>query len=41
MISGNLAEVFQNIKEISSERTDFGTALLPYVLSSGVTISGK
>ena len=41
MISGNLADVFRNIKEISAERTDFGRALLPYVLSSGVTVSGK
>ncbi|NLY54317.1 MAG: TldD/PmbA family protein [Firmicutes bacterium] len=41
MVSGNLAEVFKNIKDVSAERTDFGMALLPYVLSSGVTISGK
>lgn len=41
MISGNLAEVFKNVKEISAERINYGMALLPYVLSSGVTISGK
>lgn len=41
MISGNLADMFKNIKEISAERIDYGMALLPYVLSSGVTISGK
>ncbi|NLW16942.1 MAG: TldD/PmbA family protein [Firmicutes bacterium] len=41
MVSGNLAEVFRNVKEISAERIDYGMALLPYVLSSGVTISGK
>lgn len=41
MISGNLAEVFRNIKEISAERIDFGMGLIPYMLTSGVTISGK
>lgn len=41
MISGNLAEVLKNIKEISVERIDYGMGLLPYVLASGVTISGK
>ena len=41
MVSGNLLEMFNSIKAISSEQVDFGTALLPYVLSSGVTISGK
>ncbi|MGI6358437.1 MAG: TldD/PmbA family protein [Bacillota bacterium] len=41
MLSGNLAELFRNIKEISSEVVDFGFAILPYVQSSGVTISGK
>ena len=41
MVSGNLAEVFQNIKEISSERIDNGLALLPYLLTTGVNVSGK
>lgn len=41
MISGNLVEVFKNIQEISSERVDFGNGLIPYVLTTGVTVSGK
>lgn len=41
MIAGNLLEVFQNIKDISRERIDFGTAILPWICSTGVTISGK
>lgn len=41
MISGNLAELFKNIKEISSERIDFGFAILPYLQAGEVTISGK
>ncbi len=41
MISGNLLELFKNIKEISSERIDFGFSILPYVQAGGVTISGK
>ena len=41
MISGNLAELFANVKAVSTERIDFGTAILPYVRASGVTISGK
>ncbi len=41
MISGNLVELFRNITEISRERVDFGFALLPWIASTGVTISGK
>jgi len=41
MISGNLAELFLNIKEISRERVDFGSAILPYIHATGITISGK
>lgn len=41
MIAGNLAEIFRNIKDISSERVDFGSAILPYIHTGGVTISGK
>lgn len=41
MIAGNLAEVFRNVKEISSERIDFGSGLIPYLLTTGVTVSGK
>ena len=41
MISGNLLELFKNIEAISQERIDFGSAILPYIHASGVTISGK
>jgi PmbA protein len=41
MISGNLYDLLMNIKDISRERIDFGSAILPWLCSSGVTISGK
>lgn len=41
MIAGNMAEMFANIKEISAERIDYGAGLIPYMLSTGVTVSGK
>jgi len=41
MLSGNLAELFANVKDVSAERIDFGAAILPYVHASGVTVSGK
>jgi PmbA protein len=41
MISGNLVELFQNITEISQECVNFGFAILPWIASTGVTISGK
>lgn len=41
MISGNLNEVFLNIKDISTERVNFGSAILPWITASGITISGK
>jgi PmbA protein len=41
MVSGNLADLFKNIVEISKERINFGTSIYPYIHTSGVTISGK
>lgn len=41
MITGNLLELMANIKDISMERVDFGSAILPWICMSGVTISGK
>jgi PmbA protein len=41
MVSGNLAELFSSIRAISRERINFGTSLLPWIASQGVTISGK
>lgn len=41
MISGNLYDMFNNIIDISSDRIDFGGAILPWIAASGITISGK
>ncbi len=41
MISGNLTELFMNIKSISKERVNYGDKILPWLLTSGITISGK
>jgi len=41
MISGNLAEMLNQIKNISKERIDFGSAIFPWVQCSNLTISGK
>jgi PmbA protein len=41
MISGNLVALLRSIEAISRERVDFGTSLLPWIQSGGITISGK
>ena len=41
MISGNIADLFQNIKNISKERNDFGSDLVPWIQVRGITVSGK
>ncbi len=41
MVSGNLIDVFREIGGISQERVDLGTAIMPWICSKGVTISGK
>jgi PmbA protein len=41
MVSGNVWDVFKNVRGISEERINYGSALLPWVLTSGLTISGK
>jgi len=41
MIMGNLYDIFKNVKMISKERINSGNAIMPWVLSTGVTISGK
>ena len=41
MISGNMADLLMDVTAVSSERTDFGFSILPYVAASGVTVSGK
>ncbi|WBW98992.1 TldD/PmbA family protein [Oceanirhabdus sp. W0125-5] len=41
MVSGNLYDLFNDIVDISSERVNFGSSILPWVQAKGVTISGK
>jgi PmbA protein len=41
MVSGNLADVFRNIKAISKERINFGSGIFPWLMTGGFTISGR
>jgi len=41
MLSGNLVGLLKKIRFISRERTDFGTAIFPWVQVRDITISGK
>ncbi len=41
MISGNIPEMFLNIKGVSRERVDFGSSIFPWVSFAGINISGK
>ncbi|HUW71407.1 MAG TPA: metallopeptidase TldD-related protein [bacterium] len=41
MIAGNIASLFQSVRAISSERVNYGSAIMPWILSGGVSISGK
>ncbi len=41
MLAGNLFELIKNITEISKERIDSGSSIVPWVKVSGITISGK
>ena len=39
MISGNIAQMFLNIRNISHEKVDFGDCILPWITFDGITIS--
>ena len=39
MVSGNIKKMFENIDEISCDRINFGTTILPWILFNGITIS--
>ena len=39
MVSGNIKEMFENIAEISDERINFGSAILPWISFNGITVS--
>jgi PmbA protein len=41
MVSGNFAGMLRSIRAVSTERVNYGQAILPWVVASGVTISGK
>ena len=41
MISGNLAEMLNNLVAISKERVADGYSVLPYAAFDGITVSGK
>jgi len=41
MISGNLAQILQNVAAISRETVADGSCVLPYAAFGGVTVSGK
>jgi PmbA protein len=41
MVAGNVAEILKNVRAVSRERVDYGSALFPWVLTGGVHISGK
>jgi len=41
MISGNLFEMFKNIKDVSKEQVCAGWCVTPYMSFDGVVISGK
>jgi PmbA protein len=41
MITGNIADMFMNIKAVSKECINFGTGIYPWVLVDNLTISGK
>ena len=41
MTSANIPQMFLNIKDISKERVDFGSNILPWISFGGITVSGK
>lgn len=41
MISGNMLDLFRNIRGISRERINFGACIYPWVLAGPLVISGK
>jgi len=41
MIAGNVAKLFQSVRAVSKERVDYGSGVLPWVLSGNIGISGK
>ena len=41
MIAGNIVKMFNDIISVSKEKVDYGNAIVPWMHSTGITISGK
>ena len=41
MIAGNIIKMFSDIISVSKEKVDYGNAIVPWMHSTGITISGK
>ena len=41
MIAGNLVDLLMQLQDISTERINFGSSIIPWLRFSGVTVSGK
>jgi PmbA protein len=41
MVSGNAVSMLKDIAGISKDRVDYGSAILPWVHFTGMTVSGK
>ncbi|UTC74018.1 TldD/PmbA family protein [Treponema sp. OMZ 792] len=41
MIAGNIVKMFSDIISVSKEKVDYGNAIVPWMHSTGITISGK
>ncbi|MBU0928313.1 MAG: TldD/PmbA family protein [Spirochaetes bacterium] len=41
MVAGNVGSLFGSVRAVSRERVDYGSAVLPYMLAGGVSVSGK
>ncbi len=41
MISGNMAQMLNDLKGISKESVNYGSAVMPYAAFDGITVSGK
>ena len=39
MVSGNIREMFENLDEVSKDRIDFGSGILPWISFNGITVS--
>jgi len=39
MVSGNVSEMFENLDEVSRDRVDFGSSILPWMSFKGITVS--